>query len=197
MKLKDIVFKRSKLIKLQLIKFKVYKQFQDSANKNRVEDYELHFKKVLQVIYKYHYHNKKIFFIGLSQKIKKNYDKLWQNTNHLFIPESTWVKGILSNKVSTFKYLHQQVNTEKNTNLKTLFTVQQKPDLILIFDKEVESEAFQEALTLKIPIIAITNTLKRKEKVLYSIYGNLQFLKKKLSNIYVLLLNSILKKQTK
>lgn len=202
MKLKKIKTSTSKLIKFQLIKFKTYKQKKNIFDKNtqnfNFESIELHLKKALQIIYSYHLNNKTIFFIGVPQKLKKKFFSILKTTKHLFVPESTWLKGVLSNKVSIFKYLNQQINSNiKNTdtNLKFLFTIQKKPDLIVLLDQNLESQAFQEAIKLKIPVIAITTSLNCNKSILYPIYGNFEFLNKKLNNIYFLLLKSIFNKQ--
>lgn len=202
MKLKKIKISKSKLIKFQLIKFKTYKQkkniFDKNTQKFNFESIELHLKKALQIIYNYHLNNKTIFFIGVPQKLKKKFFSMLKATKHLFVPENTWLKGVLSNKVSIFKYLNQQINSDiKNTdtNLKFLFTIQKKPDLIVLLDQKLESQAFQEAIKLKIPVIAITTSLVLNKNILYPIYGNFEFLNKKLNNIYFLLLKSIFNKQ--
>lgn len=202
MKLKKIKASKSKLIKFQLIKFKTYKQKKGALNKNvqnkNFEHLELHLKKALQLIYSYHLNNKKIIFIGVPFKLKTKFFIMLKKTKHLFVPESTWIKGVLSNKISIFKYLNQQINSNiKNTdtNLKFLFTIQEKPDLIVLLNQEIESHAFQEAIKLKIPTVAIITGLKLNKNVLYPIHGNFEFLNKKFDNIYFLLLKSIFNKQ--
>lgn len=193
---------KPKLVKLQLIKFKIYKSDSNEKSKKITENMclefiELNLKKALHIIHNYNIKKKTIFFIGLPKKIQNDYVKLLQQTNHLFFPEFIWIKGILTNKVSIFKYIQQQINSNiksHNIDLKLLFSIQRKPDLIVLFNKKTESEAFQEAIKLRIPVIAITIDLSLEKGILYPIYGNFRFLNKRLGNLCFILLNSILKK---
>ena len=124
MKLKSLIYQQSKLIQLQLIKSKMYK-----TNSESIESIELHLKKALQIVHKYHVNSKQIFFVGLSNTIQSYYQKVLKNTKHLSVPQSTWVNGILSNRVSILKYLHQKINSHSENNkanLKYLFSIQQK-----------------------------------------------------------------------
>lgn len=202
MKLKKIKVSKSKLIKFQLIKFKTYKQNKGVSDKNiqkfNFEYIELHLKKALQLIYSYHLNNKKIFFIGVPFKLKKKFFIMLKKTKHLFVPESTWIKGVLSNKISIFQYLNKQIKSNiktTDTNLKFLLTIQEKPDLIVLLNQEIEPHVFQESIKLKIPIVAITTSLKSNKKIFYPIHGNFEFLNKKFDNIFFLLLKSIINKQ--
>ena len=198
MKLKKVLTSKSKLIRLQLLKSKTYKLTRSDNKYIKLEYIELHLKKALQIIYNYHFNNKKIFFVGVPKKVQQNFVKTLQKTQHLFIPESTWINGILSNKVSIFKYIHQQINTniktKKKSDIKSLFEIQQKPDLIVIFNKAAELNALQEGNKLRIPTIVVTDSLNVDSSILYKIPGNFHFLNKKLNNIFFILLNSIFKK---
>lgn len=198
MKLKKISTYKSKLIRLQLLKSKTYKLNKSDNRYMKLEYIELHLKKALQIIYDYHFNNKKIFFVGVPKKVQQKFTKTLQRTQHLFIPESTWIIGILSNRTSIFKYIHQQVNsnikTKKNNNLKSLFEIQKKPDLIVLFNEKSESKALQEANKLRIPTLVVTNSFRNDNNALYRIPGSFHFLNKKLDNVFFILLNSIFKK---
>lgn len=176
MKLKKIVSQQSKLIRLQLIKFKIYKENQSMIEEN-FQYSELYLKKALQIIYNYHFHNKNIFFIGLPLKIQRNYSKLFFQTSHSFIPKLIKIDGIITNK-----------------DLRILNQIEQKPDLIVFFDKKIKYSVFKETVKLKIPVITITTNIKLNENVLYSIYSNFYYLNKRLNNLYIYLFTSILKK---
>ena len=195
MKLKSLIYQQSKLIQLQLIKSKMYK-----TNSESIESIELHLKKALQIVHKYHVNSKQIFFVGLSNTIQSYYQKVLKNTKHLSVPQSTWVNGILSNRVSILKYLHQKINSNSENNkanLKYLFSIQQKPDLIVLFNKELELDVFQEATKLKIPVISVTTKCNLDQNSLYSIYGTRDAIEKRVDNLYLILLNSILKNESK
>lgn len=193
MKLFNLELNKSKLIKLQLIKRKIYK----NKKNDKLEVIELHVKKMLQIIYSYHFQNKKIYFIGLPAQIQKMYTKTFYKTNHLFIPEFTWIKGVLSNRTPTFKYLYKQINIKektKNSSLNSLFTIYQKPDLVVLFDIEKESVAFQEAIKLRIPVVAAITNSSIVKNVSYPIFGDFRFVNRGMDNLFFILLNSILKR---
>lgn len=204
MKVKNIKITKCKLVKLQLIKSKTYKQNSNLLNKTADEykdlDFiELQLKKALQIIYNYHINNQKIFFVGVPRTVQKKFNKALQKTSHLFIPESTWINGVLSNKVSIFKYIQQRIKTNiknksSNSKLKSLFLIKQKPNLIVLFDQNSESNALKEAIKLRIPIISLNGKYLSGSNVLYNIFWNSRFLNKTLSNIFYLLLNSLFKK---
>ena len=99
MKIKNIIKYKNKLLKLKLIKTKIYKK-KDQLTNTRIEDIEYRLKKVLHVIYKYHTNNKRILFIGVPVHTDKETKNLINSTRHTFIPESAWVNGIITNKVS-------------------------------------------------------------------------------------------------
>lgn len=200
MKLKSIISQDTKLVKLQLIKFKTYKQNHnlEKHKHNTYEYIELHLKKWLQIISNYHFSNKMIFFVGLPVNTQKTCTKLLDQTNHIFIPKNTWVKGVFTNKISILKYIYQKVNSNfdginQNQNLKVLLTIRKKPDLIVLFDIKNESMIFNEVVKLRVPIVAITTNSKINKNVLYSIVTNFRFFYKKPDNVCFSLLNSIIK----
>ena len=196
MKLKEITTFKSKLFRLQLLKFKTYVINENQLRFVNLKSIELHLKHVLKIIYKYHINNKKIMVIGIPQLIQRNFQHILQKTQHLFLAENIWVKGIFSNKVSTFKYIQKQFNLnvklkKPNTNLNSLFKIQKKPDLIIIFNKKSDSDVLQEAKKQQLPIIGIT--LNSDCRILYKIPGNFQFLNKKINNLLFILLYSLFK----
>jgi len=194
MKLKNISLKKFKLLKLQLTKSKIYKSYNFVENQN-FDFLELHFKKALQIIYNYHYYDKKIAFISIPESAQKDWKKAIHRTNHFFIPKSVWIQGVLLNKKSIFKNIQRQVSMSPlNKNIESLFLIQQKLDLVVIFDNDSEFGILKEINKLKIPVIVVGTNLKLRETFLYSVYGNFKFLNKKINNVLLLLLTSIFKK---
>lgn len=202
MKVKKITHYSYKLLKLQLIKAKVYKKNNqlDKFNNNSIEQVEIFLKKALHVIYHYHLNNKKIFFVGVPSTIEKKFLNTLKKTNHLFLPESIWVNGILSNKASIYQYLRlKQLKTiknlsHKNKDLKLLFLIKKKPDLVVILNQKMEKAAINESYKLRIPTITLNLDSVYQDKSLYKVPGNFKFLNKKTNNVFFLLLNSIFKK---
>lgn len=206
MKVRKIKKFQYTLLKLSLIKNQVYKkkiqksQYDDVLN-NKTEIIELHLKRALQIIYKYHMNHKKILFIGVPQNFQKNISSVLKNTKHIAIPKSIWINGVISNRSAIFRhlYLKRQKNIEKKNRLqnKTIFflmSVIRRPDLIVIFNQDLEKNALNETYKLKLPIITINNNLFFDTKSSYKVPGNFQSIYKKTHHAIFLILTSILKK---
>ena len=197
MKLKRLITFKSKLLILQLLKFKTYIIKENSINLIKIKLIEVHLKQALKIIYNYHINNKKIFFIGIPQIIQTNFQNFLQRTNHLFIPENVWIQGILSNKISILRYIKKQFDLTNNSNkknkaLKSVFQVKTKPDLIVIFNKKSDLNVLQEVKLLQIPVIIVTDTLDIQN--LYKIPGNFLFANTKVKNVLFSLIYSLFKK---
>jgi ribosomal protein S2 len=206
MKIRKIKKFQYTLLKLNLIKEQVYKK---KIQKNNYDDVlnvkteiiELHFKKALQIIYKYHINCKKILFIGVPQNFQKKFSNVLKYTKHIAIPESIWVNGLLSNRSAIFRhlYLKRQKNIEKKIRLKNktiyfLISVIKQPNLIVVFNQDLEKNALNETYKLKLPIITLNNNLFFDTKSSYKIPGNFQSIYKKNHHAVFLVLTSILKK---
>ena len=90
MKLEKTKIKSKRLFELHLIKSKIYEQpIEKSILKHlpdvNVANIMLHFKKALQVIFKYHSNDKRILFIGTPTVIETI---LNQKSNHLALSKS-------------------------------------------------------------------------------------------------------------
>ena len=156
-----------------------------------LERIEMYFKQSLKIIYEYHIKQKKILFVGFP--IFNNFfiKDISKNTSHIFISETAWVNGILSNT----KYVKKHHKNLSNIELKRfLSTLNASPDLIVLFNTKNNYKIIKEINTLKIPIILFNHHIKKKhEKILYNVSGNYSKLIKIRLNIYNLLLYSILK----
>lgn len=180
MKLKKSQKKRLRLIKLELIKTKIYLQ-QNFLSKDSLLDilnfHELELKRILKIIYNYHTNNRLIYFIGVPLEIQINLSK----TNHLFLPESSWIKGMLSNRISIFRYIKKSISDKKLADM--LFKVKTKPSLLVVFNQHLESDILEEARKMRIPVLILTNPINQHSKMF----------SKKLNNIIFTLLHSVLK----
>ena len=171
MKLIKTNLKKSKLLKLYILKYQIYLtniyNFNNKINLT-LENIEVYLKKSLKLIYEYHSKKKKILFIGFSFPNNKLIFDIQNSTNHKFISENNWSNGLLSNN---------------NNKL---------PKLIVIFNSKYKTNIIKESINLKIPIICFGNLSKiYLKKSIYIIPGNY---KKLISfNIFSLLLFSILK----
>lgn len=87
MKNNKILEVQSKLLKLKLIKTKIY-TINFTVVNLKIKDIEYRLKKILQIIFKYHVKNKKIIFISSSNFMKKKIKNLLKSTKHVYLHES-------------------------------------------------------------------------------------------------------------
>lgn len=145
--------KNNKIVKLKLLKLKVYK-----IEKKYLEQFVIHFKKILLVVFQFHKSNKKILFISENSPISyKKFGKIFIKTNHFLIFKKLQIKKLLINK-----------NFKKNM-----------PQLVVILNQNLNlNNTLNEILKLKIPIIKLknSNTLNKfKLNYLFFSFLNLIF----------------------
>ena len=208
MKIRKIKKLQYTLLKLNLIKSQVYKKKIQKNNHDdiiniKTEHIELHLKSALQIIYRYHMYKKKILFIGVPHNFQKKLSKILKKTKHISIPQSIWIDGILSNRFAIFRhlYLKRLKNIEKKFRLKNktinfLISVMRRPNLIVIFNQNLEQNALNETCRLKIPVITLDNNLYFDTKSSYKVPGNFKTVYQKTQHAIFLVLSSILKKKT-
>jgi ribosomal protein S2 len=141
-------------------------------------------KKALLIIYKYHYLNKKILFIGFPNIKTKNYNILFNQTNHYYIPHSNWINNSILNYHQIIKSLKKKIFLTKNLN------INRTPDLIVLFNQTKEIKAFKESINSKIPLITFLDSCTKSDQTYYKIPGGFQ--NYKTEKICYLLLKSIL-----
>jgi ribosomal protein S2 len=194
MKIKKIQHNHSKLLKLKLIKSKILKK--DHIIKNlTVESIESRLKKALKIIYSYHINNKKILFVGNSLNINKEIVKLLQNTNHIFIPKSAWIAGIITNTNPSFKFLLKK-SVDLTKISQRVLQLKKKSDLVVIMDQNLDLIALEESYSSKLPVITLNSNLNPFDnKSSYKVPGNFIFSKNKLKNnfFYSILLSTLKK----
>lgn len=194
MKIKKIQINSYKLLKLKLIKSKIFKK--DHLIKNLIiEDIESRLKKALKIIYLYHINNKKIIFVGNPLNINKEIIKLLKNTNHIFIPKSAWIAGIITNSNPSFKFLlKKSINLNKISQ--RVLQLKKKSDLVVIMDKKLDLIALEEGYSSKLPIITLNSDLNPFDhKSSYKVPGNFILPKNKFkNNFFYSILTSTLKK---
>jgi len=148
MKIKKTYFYSNKLFKLRTIKTSLTKS-------NLNEDLECYFKKALSIIYKYHVNHKEIVFIGLLKYIDSNFEYLFKHFNHVIVPDSLWIKGLITNKNFTLKSL---AKSRKNSNVFQIFrSFTKKKDLIVILDSVTNKFALEENYNVRVPLITFCN----------------------------------------
>lgn len=160
MKIKKFKFKH--LLKLHLLKSRVYEQPIQKTNVNDITHRNLDHvlvgvKKALQVIFQYNQTNKRLLFIGLPSKLELKINSL---TRHTAVSNSFNIQGLISNNSANFS-LDIKSSAQKSIKQGSplLFPkLTKKPDLIILFDHEKSSSVLSEAWLSKIPVITfITN----------------------------------------
>jgi ribosomal protein S2 len=171
------------IIDLKLIQTKVYTK-KRTVNSIKINQITPRLKKVLNIIYKYNIKNKRILFVGTPVNLDNKFQELVQSSKHLFIPESVWLNGILTNKDACFKYLAKNQNNIDSNMSKILFQLKKKIDLIVILDISLNETIRNESYFAKIPVISFNCNLDISDtKSSYKIPGN--FTKKKLHNNFL------------
>jgi len=205
MKIKKIKNYKYDLFKLKLIKSKIYKtnlknQKLDHSLNIILEQIELHLKKILQIIYEYHVNNKQILFIGVPILLQNKLNTVLKKTKHSLIPEAIWVNGLISNKAAIFRNLNlkrlKNIKKQKYNinNINTLLTIVKKPDLVIVFNRDLDSNAITEIYKLRIPIISLNNNLNFDLKTTYAVPGDFTTKNQQIPNIFFIALYSIIKK---
>lgn len=173
MKIKKNINNKNKLLKLKLIKTKIFiKKYTIDALK--IEEIEHRLKKNLQIIYKYHLLQKKILFI--SSFFITRLSNLLQFTNH----EHLVVSNLFSNKIVTKKILK----------------ITSSYDLLVSLDYLANENTIKKNLKIKIPIVSMFNNKDVSNiKISYKIFGEFFLFKKKIKDhLLFYLLKSVLKK---
>lgn len=199
MKIKKFKFKQ--LLKLHLLKSKVYESPSKKINSNDLMSVNLDrilvgIKKALQIIFQYNQMDKRILFIGLPSKLELKVNLL---TKHIAVPYNFNVQGFLSNNNNKFlkdvqSSSHLWVKKYSNFLLPKLTN---KPDLIILFNHEKANAILSEAWILKIPVIVFNKNHDVRQTFFnnfYIINGNFQnILATSDKNIFFIGLNFLFK----
>ena len=196
MKINNNKIKTKQLLKLHIIKFRVYENHKNSLdylpNINTAE-IVIKLKKSINIIYNFHKNKKKILFIGVPKLIEK---KINLETNHIAVPEFYNILGLFINK-PILKNLRLKNKSIQKSKLFSFSKLNYKPDLILIFNYDNEDLIIKESYKSKIPVIKFNYNFNLKKKNLFNLYevpGNLNFSKKSIDDLFFKIINSILNK---
>lgn len=191
--LKNKKINSKRIFELQLIKSKTYAPFLKSSNfkkpKLNLSNTVTDFKKALNIIFKYHKHNKRILFIG-SPKILENLINL--NTIHTSIPDYLCLK----NKITINNYLYKNIKLNKHLFDQKKFLLSKiikKSELVVMFSHYKKESVIKETNIAKIPTIEFNSTEQRNElNNNYNVLSRIEFNKNKnIDNIFFAILNSI------
>lgn len=187
---------KAKLLKLELLRTKISIKNKD-FNYLHLKDLETRLKKALHIIYKFHVANKRILFVGTPLKLNKKVKQLLKNKKHSFIPESVWVKGIISNAGPSFKHLFKNHATNGRKTSKFLFNFKNSIDLVVVLQERLSVDVLKEISLKKVPTISLNTSdrILNSNLVTYKVLGNFNLTKKEnRNNLFYLILSSLLKK---
>lgn len=174
MKVKKV--KTKQLLKLNLLRSKVYeypikKMKFDNLIDSNLNQIIVDIKRVLQVIFQYHKIDKRILFVGLPYKLES---KINRYTNHVAIPKTLNIQGIISN--FDRKLFKTDINSNKiwmKQSPKFLLPkLSKKLDLVVLFEHDKSKTILSEAEAAKIPLISFGTQLNVGNTALYKVEGN-------------------------
>jgi len=174
MKIKKTRIKQ--LLKLSLLKLRVYEQFTNKTKLNGFVDSNLNqiivnIKKVLQIIFQYHKAEKRILFVGVPCELEQ---KINQLTKHVAVPKNFDIQGMVSNfdpKVF-LKSGNLDQAWSKNFLKSLLPKLSKKLDLIVLFNHEKSDSILTESKIAKIPVIFFGVNQDPLKSPLYSVEGD-------------------------
>lgn len=174
MKIKKTRIKQ--LLKLSLLKLRVYEQFTNKTKLNDFVDSNLNriivnIKKVLQIIFQYHKAEKRILFVGVPCELEQ---KINQLTKHVAVPKNFDIQGMVSNFDPKVFLKSENLDQAWSKNfLKSLLPkLSKKLDLIVLFNHEKSESILTESKIAKIPVIFFGVNHDSLKSPLYSVEGD-------------------------
>lgn len=174
MKIKKTRIKQ--LLKLSLLKLRVYEQFTNKTKLNDFVDSNLNqiivnIKKVLQIIFQYHKAEKRILFVGVPCELEQ---KINQLTKHVAVPKNFDIQGMVSNFDPKVFLKSENLDQAWSKNfLKSLLPkLSKKLDLIVLFNHEKSESILTESKIAKIPVIFFGVNQDPLKSPLYSVEGD-------------------------
>jgi len=191
---KEKIVKNSKLIRLHMLKSKIYK-------KNKLFNMqwtELQAKKSAEILYKFCINDQRILFLGFPRSFESSIYK----TRHIMLTGSSWLNGLISNQVLRYGYrLTEEQKRFPSKTLKLLLSLKKKVDLIVVFNIDNNINAVNEGHIARIPVIGgfsseVPENLDFTGKISYKIPGHFVSFdeRNKSSNFFVSLVKTVLKK---
>lgn len=187
MKIKKVKpLNKIKLIKLQILKSKIYKKKKDLKISKKLDTNEIHLylKKIIHIIYEFHCKKKKILFLNFPKKIIEKITNNLQKNQHIFTNNENLLNEVLSNQKINF--------TQPNNFSKTKIPLKKIIDLIVIYNPLTSLNLNKKLYVYNIPVITINNKIKLKLN--YKLIGHFKFTEKQINNnLFFSILSSIFK----
>ena len=167
----------------------------DFTNKAYMKYKTFRLKKAITIVFKYNAYGKKILFVGTPIKLNKNHKKLLKNTGHTFIPEKIWLNGVLTNSKYIFRSLIKKCSVKRKSNLKFLFNLINKYNLIVFLNNTDNTSPYTEFFKKRIPVISVScNNLDNYLTTYKIISKTTSFSNKNFDRVFCFLLGAFLKK---
>lgn len=190
MKINKKINKSNFLIKLKLAEIRLQNFY---LNLNNLNDFTIRLKRALKVIYKYHINKKKIMFVGIKENINPYFKKLLKKSKHIFLPDSFWNYGILTNPSVS---LYNLKKTSKFFANRTFLKLK-KINLVVILESSFKKIIFNECNKVRLPIIFLSENFPTLNSIKnYNFPNNCLFSRKKVGNsFFYSMLFALLKKR--
>jgi hypothetical protein len=167
-------FKYKQLLKLYLLKSRVYEQpikkikFNDLIDLN-LDQILVGIKKTLHIIFQYHQTEKRILFIGLPYVLQS---KINQSTRHIAVSTSFNIQGFISNNSSKIFKENKNLSQElvKKDSILLLPKLVKTPDLIILFDHDKSINILSEAWVAKVPVILFNHNNDPRGSLSHNFY---------------------------
>jgi len=172
MKIKQFKFKQ--ILKLHLLNSGMYEYTTKKVNSATSTDSSLtqvvsSFKKALSVIFEFHQAKKTILFIGVPKKLELKINKF---TNHIAVPHSFDLQGVISNTFKPLKLSKSDKNFFSKLYLKSLLPkLLRKPDLVVLFSHEKKQTVLNESYIAKVPLITFDCDSSVKDTWVNNLYN--------------------------
>lgn len=148
------LFFKKKIFKINFLNSKIYqkKHFLTNLSLNKMSFF---FKIGLKLIYNFHMQKKKIMFVGFPLELNRKLSIKFKYTNHIFMPQLSWVSGEFTNYKRAFFKKSERVKSSMNQS----FLFKKTPDLIVIVDSILERKALKECFLENLPVISLNSDL--------------------------------------
>jgi len=138
---------------------------------------EVFLNKIAQIIYRFHFSNKKMVFLGFPS----HFFQILKKTKHIVIPERIWYNNIFRDNNTLFLKIKKK--KIPNNMLKQILKLKKKTDLVILYNLSNNTTAIKESYLARIPTITIYDKLNIvNHQTISESTGNYNFVSEKIEN---------------
>jgi len=155
---------------------------------------EVFLNKIAQIIYRFHFSNKKMVFLGFPS----HFFQILKKTKHVVIPERIWYNNIFRDNNTLFLKIKKK--KIPNNMLKQILKLKKKTDLVILYNLSNNTTAIKESYLARIPTITIYDKLNIvNHQTISESTGNYNFVSEKIenTNFFFSFIEAVLRKVTK